>query len=612
MRLEDYWGIGPKTSEQLVSALGTSRAVEAIESADVRTLVDAGLHRGRATRILRRANGEAGMDVLATGDTRSVYDDLLSLAAGHALTAHAADRIRVLTPLADREAVEARLDSVVAARDAWEGLAEADRERLIEAFDAYDDAEGSDLAAVETALALREAGLDDGPFEAIGELEADALRDTADALADVRGPIDPTSAGGDGEIEIARGADAELDRLRDQLDAAEELANSAFDVLDAVRDGSLRDFEALEAATIDHVASETGVDPATVRSVAPDDALDAADFVSATLRDLVAALEAEVAEREETVTADIRERIGGMDAGTDGNGEDGDAESDVARAVDAVSDAAFLLSLARFAAAYDLVRPTLVDDGIAVRNARNPFIAGEVQPVSYAIGTHSLGGDAGVASVDAPPTGDRVSVLTGANSGGKTTLLETICAVALLASMGLPVPAEAAEVGSFDRIVFHRRHASFNAGVLESTLKSVVPPLVEEGRTLMLVDEFEAITEPGRAADLLNGLVTLTVERDALGVYVTHLADDLSPLPEAARIDGIFAEGLTNDLELRVDYQPRFGTIGKSTPEFIVSRLVANASDRGVRAGFEHLAGAVGEEAVQRTLSDAEWAGGDD
>ncbi|MFC7324507.1 helix-hairpin-helix domain-containing protein [Halorubrum rutilum] len=615
MRLEDYWGIGPKTSERLVSALGTSRAIEAIESADVRALVDAGLHRGRATRILRRANGEAGMDVLATGDTRSVYDDLLSLAAGHALTAHAADRIRVLTPLADREAVEERLDDVVAAREAWEGLGEADRERVVEAFDAYDDAEGSDLAAVETALALREAGLDHGPFAAVGELESERLRDAADALADVRGSIDPTAIDDGGEIEIARGADAELDRLRDRRDAAEELANSAFDVLDAVRDGSLRDFEALEAATVDRVASETGVDPATVRSVAPDDALDAADFVSATLRDLAAELEAEVAEREAAVAADIRERIGGMQAKTDEAGEaDGNngRGSAVTRAVNAVSDAAFLLSLARFAADHDLVRPTLVDDGIAVRNARNLFLAGEVQPVSYAVGTHSLAGDAGVASADAPPTGDRVSVLTGANSGGKTTLLETICAVALLASMGLPVPAEAAEVGAFDRIVFHRRHASFNAGVLESTLKSVVPPLVEDGRTLMLVDEFEAITEPGRAADLLNGLVTLTVERGALGVYVTHLAEDLSPLPDAARIDGIFAEGLTSDLALRVDYQPRFGTIGKSTPEFIVSRLVANASDRGVRAGFEHLAGAVGEEAVQRTLSDAEWTGDDE
>jgi DNA mismatch repair protein MutS2 len=56
-----------------------------------------------------------------------------------------------------------------------------------------------------------------------------------------------------------------------------------------------------------------------------------------------------------------------------------------------------------------------------------------------------------------------------------------------------------------------------------------------------------------------------------------------------------------------VDYQPRFDTVGKSTPEFIVSRLVADAADRGERAGYETLARAVGEEAVQRTLADAKW-----
>ncbi len=56
-----------------------------------------------------------------------------------------------------------------------------------------------------------------------------------------------------------------------------------------------------------------------------------------------------------------------------------------------------------------------------------------------------------------------------------------------------------------------------------------------------------------------------------------------------------------------VDYQPRFDTVGRSTPEFIVSRLVANATDRGERVGFETLAEAVGNEVVQRTLADARW-----
>ncbi|WP_430506082.1 DNA mismatch repair protein [Haloparvum sp. PAK95] len=586
MRLEDYWGVGPKTSEQLTAELGVERAVEAIESANVRALVDAGISRGRATRILRRASGEAGMDVLATGDTRSVYDDLLSLAAEYALTEHAGDRIRVLTPLTDRDAIQARLDEVLDARDAWEGLGAKQRANVVDAFDEYDAAGGSERVAVETALALREAGLEGNTFDALADVDPDALREAAGALGYVRETDDG--------VEVLEGADDELDRLRDQLADARELENAAFDVIDSVRDGSVPDFEAFKSGVVDHVAGRSDIDPGRVRDAAPGEAVDAADFVSGTLRNLVADLEADVEDREATVAADLRESIGG-------------AEADVAAAIDAVSDVAFYLSLGRFAAEHDLNRPELVEDGIAVRNARNLFIGGEVQPISYAVGGHGLP-DEGMAVSERPPAGDRVSVLTGANSGGKTTLLETLCGVALLAAMGLPVPAEAAEVGRFDRVVFHRRHASFNAGVLESTLNSVVPPLVEEGRTLMLVDEFEAITEPGRAADLLNGLVDLTVDREALGVYVTHLADDLSPLPDSARIDGIFAEGLTQELELQVDYQPRFGTVGKSTPEFIVSRLVADANDHTVRQGFEHLAQAVGEEAVQRTLSDARWS----
>jgi len=569
MRLEDYWGVGPKTSERLREAMGEDAAVETIESADVRALTDAGITRGRATRILRRANDEAGMDALATRDAREVYDDLLALASGYALTRHAADRIRVLTPLSDPAAVEDRLDAVEAAREAWTRLDEASRDAVVAAFDAYDAADGTERAAVDATLALREAGLDGSTFDALGRIDPEGVREAAEALGYV------TADG------VAEGADDRLDDLRGRLDDARDLENSAFDVLERIRETGVRDLEDFRRAFADYVDRETRLSRSAVEGVAPDEAHDAADFVSTTLRALVDDLERRVTEREREVEDDLRASIA-------------DARADVDRAVAAVDDVAVDLSLARFAAAHDLTRPALGGDGLAVEGARNLFLD-DPDPVDYAIGDHDL----------SPPTGDRVAVLTGANSGGKTTLLETCCSVALLAAMGLPVPADRAAVGSFDAVVFHRRHASFNAGVLESTLKSIVPPLTDGGRTLMLVDEFEAITEPGRAADLLNGLVDLTVERGALGVYVTHLADDLSPLPPAARIDGIFAEGLTPDLELRVDYQPRFGTVGKSTPEFIVSRLVANASDRRVRRGFEHLAAAVGEEAVQRTLSDA-------
>ncbi|ELZ21300.1 DNA mismatch repair protein MutS domain-containing protein [Natrinema limicola JCM 13563] len=588
MRLEEFWGVGPKTRETLVDALGRERAIQAIESGDVRTLADAGLARGRATRILRRATDSAGMDVLATSDARSAYKELLDLAVDHAVTQRAADRIRVLTPLESRAAMETRLDDVLAARDAWDALDDADRETVLAAYERYDDREGSERAAVEAALALLEAGVDSGPFAAIADLERARLEAAAEALAALDGG------------RVQSGADEELDRLRDVLGAVEDMDADALALIDDLRSEGVRDVEGFRQAFEDHLLSETDVTIDRVRDAMPADATDATDFVGGTLRTLRSDLTAAVDEREETVAGELQDTLA-------------DARDAVDRAVEAVDEIALQLSLARFALAYDCTRPTFVEGdqaAVSVVNARNLMLAARdeesVQPVTYALGEHdvvSVPDD-----VNAVPGEQRVSVLTGANSGGKTTLLETLCQVVLLATMGLPVPADRAEVTPVDSLVFHRRHASFNAGVLESTLRSIVPPLSSGGRTLMLVDEFEAITEPGSAADLLHGLVTLTVDREALGVFVTHLADDLEPLPPEARVDGIFAEGLDPDLELRVDYQPRFDTVGRSTPEFIVSRLVANAGDRRERAGFETLAAAVGDEVVQRTLADAQWS----
>ncbi|MDH5020211.1 MutS-related protein [Halobacterium rubrum] len=578
MRLEAYWGVGPKTAERLETELGTADAVDAIESADVRALVDAGLSRGRATRILRRANGGAGLDALATDDAREVYKDLVALAAEHAVTPHAGDRIRVLTPLTDRDEMRARLDDVEAARETWRGLNADTRTAVLSVFDEH--AGDSRRAAVRTALALLDEGATDGVFAELAALDRDAL----DAAADALQYLDDDGGG------VREGADAKLDRLRERAATLSALERDTFDVLEAVRSEGVEGTEAFREAFVQYVASEADVEPRLVRDAMAPEAADAADFVSTTLRDLAGDVRERAEDRERDVVADLR-------------GELSAARDEVEAAVDTVSDLAFHLSLARFAEAHDLTRPAFVDgDALAVEDARNVALAADgedVQPVTYAVGDHELPG---------APSGDRVTVLTGANSGGKTTLLETLCQVALLARMGLPVPAERAAVGVIDSVVFHRRHASFNAGVLEATLNSVVPPLSTGERTLMLVDEFEAITEPGSAADLLHGLVTLTVDEDALGVFVTHLADDLEPLPEAARTDGIFAEGLDSDLDLLVDYQPRFDTVGKSTPEFIVSRLVADADDRAERAGFRTLAAAVGEEAVQRTLADAEWS----
>jgi DNA mismatch repair protein MutS2 len=591
MQLEEYWGIGPKTATVLREELGESAAIEAIEAADSRPLVHAGVSRGRVTRILRRAHGGDGMDLLATRDARQVYRDLIELAEGYAVTAHAGDRIRCLTPLTTRTAIEERLDETMAAVNSWDTLDGQTREAVLDAFETYDSHAG-EATAVETALVLCDLDLaartegdgemGEGVFGPLADLDQDALSDAVHALR----ALDT-----DADAGIAEGADDTVDQLRTDLGAVEDMA-AGTGVLEAIKTDA-RDASTFRDSLIRHLTNETALDPPAIRDAMPAESADASAFVTETLRTLATDLRTQAEEQETRV----RERL---EATVE------DAREEVDAAVSIVDDIAFQVSLARFALTFDLRRPTLLDsDGaIAVRNARNPLLAANetetVQPVTYALGTHDL-------ALDTPAT-ERVAVLTGANSGGKTTLLETLCQVSLLAHMGLPVPAETATVSHVDSLVFHRRHASFNAGVLESTLQSVVPPLTETGRTLMLVDEFEAITEPGSAADLLHGLVTLTVNREALGVFVTHLAADLEPLPESARVDGIFAEGLTSDLELEVDYQPRFDTLGQSTPEFIISRLVAQAGDTNEQQGFETLARSVGQDVVQQTLSDARWA----
>ncbi|WP_254863324.1 MutS-related protein [Halovivax gelatinilyticus] len=587
MRLEEYWGVGPKTRARLVDELGAERASSAIERGDVRALTDAGLTRGRATHILRRATGGAGMETLATADAREAYKDVLDVVVEHALTERAGDRIRVLTPLTRREEMEERLDDVFDALDAWNELSDATQTAILASYDRYDSNDGSERAAVETAIELCDLGLETGPFAPLSDLDPETLAAAASALGAVE----------DGRVR--REVDDELDRLRSAREAIDNMDAGTNELVEALRDEGVHDVDGFRDAFEDRLLAETDVTIEQVREAMPREAADAGDFVGGTLRSLRVSLQSSIDEREERVRTDLDETVEAASEAVD-------------TAIGTVDEIALVLSLARFTDAFDCTRPAFAPPdapAVSVVEARNLRLAttGDeaVQPVTYALGDHGV--EHASAAAGTPGT-ERVSVLTGANSGGKTTLLETLCQVVVLASMGLPVPADSAEVTPVDSLVFHRRHASFNAGVLESTLKSIVPPLSGDDRTLMLVDEFEAITEPGSAADLLHGLVTLTVDRDALGVFVTHLAEDLEPLPDAARVDGIFAEGLNPDLELIVDYQPRFGSLGRSTPEFIVSRLVANAADRTERTGFEALAEAVGRDVVQRTLADAKWA----
>jgi len=212
------------------------------------------------------------------------------------------------------------------------------------------------------------------------------------------------------------------------------------------------------------------------------------------------------------------------------------------------------------------------DDAIYFKDAENLFIKSDsdrVVPVTY-----SLGGEL---------EKRKVSILTGANSGGKTTLLKTILQTQILAQSGMPVNARHCEFPVINEIYFlSKRTGTLNAGAFEHTLKGISKILISDKKKLVLIDELEAITEPGAAARLICAILEMLVEKGDFAVVVTHLSEEiLEHIGEDVRVDGITATGLDEQLNLVVDRQPEFNTIGKSTPELIVEKLYrkSGASD---------------------------------
>jgi DNA mismatch repair protein MutS2 len=238
-----------------------------------------------------------------------------------------------------------------------------------------------------------------------------------------------------------------------------------------------------------------------------------------------------------------------------------------------------------FAIDRGLVTPQMVDEaGIDIKGGANLFLAGNVEPVNYSLGNMKTDYDADGYSPE------RVVVLSGVNSGGKTSTLDLITQVMILAHMGFPVPAEAAVIGLVDEIYyFGKSGGTMDAGAFESTIRefSVVSGT---GKMAVFVDELESITEPGASARIIGGILEYLADNPlAIGVFVSHLAENIMEHTSAhVRVDGIEARGLDKNLNLIVDRNPRYNYVAKSTPELIVERLVRQ-SDGVKRDFYQHL-----------------------
>ncbi|WP_292462889.1 helix-hairpin-helix domain-containing protein [Methanolobus sp.] len=230
-----------------------------------------------------------------------------------------------------------------------------------------------------------------------------------------------------------------------------------------------------------------------------------------------------------------------------------------------------------FASAHGMIMPEIVEGpGFGFEKGRNMFILsrhGKVVPIDYSVGMTSFS-----------PQGDanRVILLSGVNSGGKTSMLELLAQSVILAHMGFPVPASAFEISFTDGIYyFAKSKGTLDAGAFETTLTEFAV-VADDSSKLVLVDELESITEPGASAKIIAGILEVLAEnKQSMAVFVSHLSELILENTESSiRVDGIEASGLDADLNLIVDRSPRYNYIAKSTPELIVERLSKKTNGR--------------------------------
>ncbi|KAA8548891.1 hypothetical protein F0562_000575 [Nyssa sinensis] len=118
-------------------------------------------------------------------------------------------------------------------------------------------------------------------------------------------------------------------------------------------------------------------------------------------------------------------------------------------------------------------------------------------------------------------------LLTGPNGGGKSSLLRSICAAALLGICGFMVPAESALIPHFDSIMLHMKSYDSPADgkssfqIEMSEIRSLITGATS--RSLVLVDEICRGTETAKGTCIAGSIVETLDKVGCLGIVSSHL-----------------------------------------------------------------------------------------
>ncbi len=221
---------------------------------------------------------------------------------------------------------------------------------------------------------------------------------------------------------------------------------------------------------------------------------------------------------------------------------------------------------ARFAHDFDATAPEFSDaDELRLDSARHPMLEDKLRPQNRPIVAMSLslGG------------AERLLVISGPNTGGKTVALKTTGIAALSAQSGIPVAAQRAILPIFDRVLVDIGDeqsiaadlSTFSAHMLN--LKSMLDEATPQ--TLVLVDEMGTGTAPEEGAALAVALLDEFRAKNCFVLATTH-HDRLKAY--ASTTPGVVNAAVEfDDVNLRPTYRLMVGVPGGSSGIAIAQRL---------------------------------------